>query len=173
MTDLLFLADFSVIRPEPGLFVWTVLIFSVFWWLMSKFAFKPIQAALKERDNDIQNSLDEAKRAREEMANLKSENEALLAQASEERAKILKEAKAAKDTIIAEAKERAKADAQKIVMNAKNEIENLRMAAVTDLKNQVGNISIEIAEKILRKELGGSAEQEGFVKSLVDEIKLN
>lgn len=173
MTDLLFLADFSVIRPEPGLFVWTVLIFSVFWWLMSKFAFKPIQEALKERDNDIQKSLDEAKLAREEMSNLKSENEKLLAQASEERAKILKEAKAAKDAIISEAKVKAKADAQKIVLNAKNEIENLRMAAVTDLKNQIGNISIEIAEKILRKELSGSTEQEGFVKSLVDEIKLN
>ena len=173
MTDLLFLADFSVIRPEPGLFVWTVLIFSVFWWLMAKYAFKPIQQALKAREDDIQNSLDEAKRAREEMANLTAENEKLLAQASEERAKILKEAKEAKQAIIAEAKEKAKEEAKKIVANAKNDIENLRMAAVTDLKNQVGNISIEIAEKILREQLKGDPAQEGYVKSLVDEIKLN
>ncbi|NRB49213.1 MAG: F0F1 ATP synthase subunit B [Saprospiraceae bacterium] len=173
MTDLLFLADFSVIRPEPGLFVWTVLIFSVFWWLMAKYAFKPIQQALKAREDDIQNSLDEAKRAREEMANLNAENEKLLAQASEERAKILKEAKEAKQAIIAEAKEKAKEEAKKIVANAKNDIENLRMAAVTDLKNQVGNISIEIAEKILREQLKGDAAKEGYVKSLVDEIKLN
>ncbi|MEZ5040484.1 MAG: F0F1 ATP synthase subunit B [Saprospiraceae bacterium] len=173
MTDLLFLADFSVIRPEPGLFVWTVLIFAIFWWLMSKFAFKPIQAALKQRDEDIQNSLDEAKRAREEMSNLVSENEKLLAQASEERAKILKEAKAAKDAIITEAKEKAKEEAKKIVVNAKSEIENLRMAAIIDLKNQLGNNAIEIAEKILRKELKGKVEQESFVQSLVDEIELN
>lgn len=173
MTDLLFLADFSVIRPEPGLFVWTVLIFAIFWWLMSKFAFKPIQAALKQRDEDIQNALDEAKRAREEMSNLVSENEKLLAQASEERAKILKEAKAAKDAIITEAKEKAKEEAKKIVGNAKSEIENLRMAAIIDLKNQLGNNAIEIAEKILRKELKGNAEQESFVQTLVDEIQLN
>lgn len=173
MTDLLFLADFSVIRPEPGLFVWTVLIFAIFWWLMAKYAFKPIQQALKAREDDIQNSLDEAKRAREEMANLTAENEKLLAQASEERAKILKEAKQAKEEIIKEAKEKAKEDAQKIIANAKNEIENLRMAAVTDLKNQVGNISIDIAEKILREKLQGDKAQEGFVKTLVDEIKLN
>lgn len=173
MTDLLFLADFSVIRPEPGLFVWTVLIFAIFWWLMSKFAFKPIQEALKQRDEDIQSSLDEAKRAREEMANLVSENQQLLAQASEERAKILKEAKAAKDAIITEAKEKAKEEAKKIVVNAKSEIENLRMAAIIDLKNQLGNNAIEIAEKILRKELKGNVEQESFVQTLVDEIQLN
>lgn len=171
--DLLFLADFSVIRPEPGLLVWTLLIFAIFWWLMAKFAFRPIQEGLKKREQDIQNSLDEAKRAREEMSNLKAENEKLLAEAREERAMILKEAKQARETIINEAKQKAKEEAQKIVGNAKQDIENQRMAVLTELKNQVGLISLEIAEKILRRELKGDPEQEKFVKNLVDELKMN
>jgi F-type H+-transporting ATPase subunit b len=171
--DLLFLADFSVIRPEPGLIIWTLLIFLIFWFLMARFAFGPIQKALKKREDDIQYSLDEAKRAREEMANLKAKNEELLAQAQEERSNILKEAREAKDTIINEAKEQAKEEAKKIVMNAKEDIENQRMAAITDLKNQVGSIAIEIAEKVLRRELDSKGDQEKFVGQLVDDMKLN
>ncbi len=173
MTNILFLADFSVIRPEPGLLIWTILIFALFWFLMSKFAFKPIQQGLKKREDDIRNSLEEAKRAREEVSNMQAQNEALLAEAREERSKILKEAKAVKDSIINEAKEKAKEEAQKIVTNAKQEIENQRMAAVTDLKNQSGKMAIQIAELLLRKELKDKADQESYVKSLVDEIKMN
>jgi len=173
MNFILFLADFSVMKPEPGLLLWTLVIFALFWFMMAKFAFKPIQAALKQRESDIQNSLDEAKRAREEMAGLKAENEKLLRQAQEERMKILKEASEAKETIIAEAKDRAKAEAQKIVANAKQEIEHQRMAAITDVKNQIGTMAINIAEKVLRKELQGNQEQERLVNSLVDDMKLN
>ncbi len=104
---MIFLADFSVIRPEPGLLIWTLLIFLLFWFLMSRFAFKPIAEGLKKRETDIQDALDQAKKAREEMANMQAENEKLLAQAREERALILKEAKEAKEEIIAEAKDRA------------------------------------------------------------------
>lgn len=173
MTEVLFLADFSVIKPDPGLIFWTSLVFILVWGILGRMAFKPIQKALKKREDDIQSSLDEARSAREEMANLKSENEALIRQAQEERAKILKEAKEAKDAIVNEAKDKAKEEAQKIVANAKLEIEQQRLAAVTDLKNQVGIIAIEIAEKVLRKELKGDNKQEQFVNTLVDEIKLN
>lgn len=170
---MIFLADFSVMKPDPGLLIWTILIFILFWFIMARVAFKPIQQALKKREDDIQSSLDEAKKAREEMANLKAENEELLKQAQEERMKILKEANEAKEHIISEAKQRAKDEANKIVSNAKQEIENQRMAAITDIKNQVGVMSIEIAEKVLRKELEDGKAQERFVSKLVDDMKLN
>ena len=170
---MIFLIDLSVIKPDFGLIFWTTLFFILFWWLMAKFAFRPIMEALKTRESDIQNSLDEAKRTHQEMANLKAENEALLAQAREERAQILKDAKDAGNNIVAEAKEKAKEEAQKIVANAKEQIEHQKMAAIIDLKNQVGKISLEIAEKVIRKELQGNAAQESFVNDLVKDVKFN
>jgi F-type H+-transporting ATPase subunit b len=173
MANVLFLADFSVIKPDPGLIFWTTLIFLLVWVLLGRMAFGPIQNALKKRENDIQGALDEARNAREEMAALQSKNEELLRQAQEERVKILKEAKEMKDAIVNEAKEKAQDEARKMVNNAKQDIENQRMAAMTDLKNQVGVLSIEIAEKLLRRQLADKKTQEQFVSSLVDEIEMN
>lgn len=170
---MIFLIDFTPIKPDFGLIFWSTVIFLIFWLLIGKLAFRPIAAALKKRESDIQGSLDEAKRVRQEMQNLKAENEALLVQAREERAQILKEAKDAGNKIVDEAKVKAKEEAQKIVASAKEQIENQKMAAITDLKNQVGSMSIQIAEKVLRRELSGNAEQEAFVSGLVKEIKLN
>jgi len=170
---MLFLADFNVLKPEPGLLIWTTIIFLLFWFLMSRFAFKPIGAALKQRENDIQSALNEAKMAREEMSNLQAENEKLLAQAREERSAILKEAKDAKDEIIAEAKERANAEYKRKVESAIQDIENQKMAALVSLKNEVGSMAVEIAEKILRRELANKPEQENYAKSLADNIKMN
>ncbi|NRA50712.1 MAG: F0F1 ATP synthase subunit B [Phaeodactylibacter sp.] len=173
MANVLFLADFSVIKPDPGLIFWTTLIFLLVWVLLGRMAFGPIQNALKKRENDIQDALDEARNAREEMTALQSKNEELLRQAQEERAKILKEAKETKEAIVKEAKEKAQDEARKIVNSAKQDIENQRLAAMTDLKNQVGVLSIEIAEKLLRRQLDDKKDQEQFVSSLVDEIKMN
>ena len=170
---MIFLIEFTPIRPDFGLLFWTLVIFLLFWYIIGKFAFRPIANALKEREHDIQNSLDEAKKARQEMANLKAENEELLAQAREERSAILKTAKEAKDNIISEAKDKAKEEAQRIVADAKEQIENQKMAAMIDLKNQVGAMALTIAEKVIRKELSGNAEQESFVNGLVKDIKLN
>ena len=170
---MIFLLDFSPIKPDVGLFIWSVFIFLLFWYIIGKLAFKPITEALKKRESDIQNSLDQAKMARQEMANLKAANEELLAQAREERSAILKTAKEAKDNIILEAKTKAKEEAQRIVADAKEQIEHQKMAAIIDLKNQVGAISLSIAEKVIRKELAGNAEQEAFVNGLVKDIKLN
>ncbi|MEZ4948016.1 MAG: F0F1 ATP synthase subunit B [Saprospiraceae bacterium] len=171
--DFIFLADFSPIKPDFGLLFWTTIIFAIFWLMIGKAAFRPIASALKKREDDIQHSLDEAKRAREEISNLKSENEELLKLAQEERAKILKEAKEAKDSIIAEAKESAKQEAKRIVSDAKELIENQKMAAIVEMKNTAGKMAIEVAEKILKSELKGDAANEDFVKRLVDDIKLN
>ena len=170
---MLFLAGFPVIMPEPGLLIWTTIIFAIFWLMMGRFAFKPISESLKKREHDIQDALDQAKKAREEMSNLQAENEKLLAQAREERAQILKEAKEAKDEIIAEAKERAHAEYKRKVESALQDIENQKMAALVDLKNKAGQMAIDIAEKILHKELANKPEQEAFAKSLADNIKLN
>jgi F-type H+-transporting ATPase subunit b len=170
---MLFLADFSVIKPEPGLLFWTTLIFILFWWLMSRFAFKPIGEALKKREQDIQEALDEAKMARAEMANLQAENEKLLAQAREERSAILKEAKEAKDEIIAEAKERANTEYKRKVESAIQDIENQKMAALVDLRNKAGQMGIDIAEKVLQRELANKPDQEAYAKGLIDQIKMN
>lgn len=170
---MLFLGDFSVIKPDPGLLIWTTVIFLLFWFIMSRFAFKPIAEGLKKRENDIQDALDQAKKAREEMQNLHAENEKLLAQAREERSAILKEAKDAKEEIIAEAKERAGAEYKRKVDSALQDIENLKQAAMIDIKNKAGQMAIEIAEKVIRKELAGNAEQVSFAKDLASKINLN
>jgi F-type H+-transporting ATPase subunit b len=168
---MLFLADFSVIRPEPGLLIWTTLIFLLFWGLMGKFAFKPIQNALKEREQDIQNSLDAAKKAKEDISSLQSNNENLLKQAAEERAGILKEAKEAKESIINEAREKAKEEAQKIVQAAKLEIEHQRMEMLTNVRNDIGLLSIEIAEKLIHQRLSDKQESLQLTQKLVEEIR--
>lgn len=167
------LVTFTPFQPTPGLAIWSLLIFLLFWYLMAKFAFKPIAQALAKRENDIQDAIDQAKKAREEMANMKSENEKLLAQAREERAKILQEAKDIKNQMITEAKDKAKEEASKIVSNAMNDIENQKKAAIAEVKNELGNIALSIAEKVIRKELKGNAEQESYVNTLVKEINLN
>jgi F-type H+-transporting ATPase subunit b len=164
---------FDPLRPDPGLFFWTVLIFFVFWALVGKFAFKPISDAISKREEDIQDALDEARKARSEMESLKANNEALMQEAREERGRILKEAKELKDSIVGEARDEAKAEASKILADARSEIEAQKNAAVDELKKEVGRYSIEIAEKILAKELDSAKAHEDYVSSLVDQIKLN
>ena len=164
---------FDPLRPDPGLFFWTVIIFFLFWILIGKYAFKPISDAIAKRDEDIQDALDEARKAKTEMESLVAGNEALLQEAREERGKILKEAKELKDSIVGEARQEAKSEATKILTDAKAEIESQKNAAVADLKKEVSKFSIEIAEKLLKRELDGSEAHEDYVASLVESIKLN
>jgi F-type H+-transporting ATPase subunit b len=173
MVTTVFLADFPILLPDPGLIFWTSLIFILVYFFLGRVALRPIQSALKKREDDIQASLDEAKKAREEMSNLKAENEELLRQAQEERAAILKEAKATKESIISEARDKAKEEAQRIVTSAKEEIEHKRMEVLTSVKNELGLMAINIAETLTRTELKGKKEQETLVNTLVDEIKFN
>ncbi|MCS6930080.1 MAG: F0F1 ATP synthase subunit B [Saprospiraceae bacterium] len=170
---MLLLGDFSVIRPEPGLLFWTVAIFLFFWFIMGRLAFKPIIHALKQREQDIQDALDQAKKAREEMAALQAEHEKLLAQAREERSQILKEAKEAKEHILAEARERAHAEYRRRVESALRDIENQKMAALVELKNMAGQMAVEIAEKILQRELSNKVEQEAYARQLAEQMRLN
>ncbi len=173
MVQTIYLIDFPIFLPDPGLIFWTLLVFLLVYFFLARVALRPIQNALKKREEDIQASLDAAKRAREEMANLKAENEELLRQAQEERAAILREAKETKEAIIAEAKKNGEEVEARIVENAKEAAENMRKEILTSVKNQLGIMAIDIAEKLTRQELKGKSEQESLVNTLVDEIKFN
>ena len=160
---MIYLADFSPIKPEFGLFFWTVLFFVLFWLLIGKYAFKPITESLKQRENDIQDAIDSAKKAREEVNNMKAENDRILAEAREDRAKILSEAKDTKNSIINEAKEQAKEEASKVINSAMADIENQKKLAMVEVKDQVSKLALEIAEKIIRKELQSNPDRKSVV----------
>jgi len=170
---MFFLADFSVIRPEPGLIFWSTLIFIIFWVVVGKFAFKPIAKALKSREDQIQDALDEAKRAREEMQNLSAENENMLNEAREERLKMMNEAKGLGEKLISDAKVKAKLEANKIVEKAKEDIISQKNEALLEVKDKVGSIALEVAEKVIRKELSKDSGHKDYVDSMIDELNLN
>jgi F-type H+-transporting ATPase subunit b len=170
--NLFFLVDFTPTRPGFGLLLWTSVIFLLFWGIVGKFAFRPIKDSLKKREDDIQSALDEAKKAKEEMAKLNTDNQRLLTEAREERAKLLREAKLTGDKLITDARDKAKEEANKIVIDARNEIEIQKNKALIEVKNQVGQMSIDIAEKLIRQQMN-SPEQKNLVEKLVNEIKLS
>lgn len=159
--------------PEFGLIIWTLLAFLIVFFILAKFGWPAIVKGLRERERSISDSLATAERVKAEMAQMKSENEALLAKAREERAQLLKEARETKDKIINEAKDQAKTEANKIIAEAQAAINAQKMAALTDVKNQVGKLVIEVSEKILRKQLENKDAQEAHIKGMVDDIKLN
>lgn len=163
----------QLLTPGFGLIFWTLLAFIIVYLILKKYAWPSIIGGLKKREQSIAESLATAERVRGEMAELKSENEDLLAQAREERAKLLKEAREIKDKIIGEAKEQAKTEAAKIVAESQAAINTQKMAALTDVKNQVGKMVVEVSEKILRRELENKDAQEKYIKELTSEIKLN
>ena len=163
----------KLLTPEFGLLIWTLLAFLIVFFILKKMAWPAIIKGLRDREQGISDSLATAERVRAEMSQLKNENEALLAQAREERAQLLKEARETKDRIISEAKEQAKVEANKIITEAQLAINAQKMAALTDVKNQVGKLVIEVSEKVLKRELGNKESQEAHIKGLVDDVKLN
>lgn len=163
----------GLLTPAFGLLFWTLLAFLVVFFILRKYAWPAIIKGLSEREKGIANALETAEKVKAEMAQLKNENEALLAKAREERAQLLKEARETRDKIVNEAKEQAKVEANKIITDAQAAINQQKMAAITDLKNQVGNLVIEVSEKVLRRELSNKNEQEAYINTLSKEIKLN
>ena len=162
-----------LLKPEFGLLIWTLLAFLIVFFILKKFAWPAIIKGLKDRQQSIADSLSTAEKIKAEMAMMKNENEILLAKAREERAQMMKEARETKDKIISEAKEQAKIDANKIILEAQAAINTQKMAAITEVKNQVGKLVIEVSEKVLRRELGNKEAQEAHIKGLVDDVKLN
>jgi len=163
----------ELVSPGIGLIFWMTLSFGVVLFVLGKFAWKPIMKSLKEREATIDDALNEANKAREEMKTLHFDNLKLLNEAKEERDAILNDARKVRDSIIEKSKLRANEEANRIVDSAKETIQNEKMAAITDLKNQLANLSIEIAEKILRDELSDGKKHKDYVKKLMDEINFN
>ena len=163
----------GLLTPDFGLFFWTLLAFLLVLFVLGKFAWKPILNSLSEREDSIAKSLATAEQARKEMASLKSENETLLQKAREERSLMLKEAKDNAEKLISDATAKAKSEYERIVSDAQSAIMQQKQAALTEVKNQVGNLVIEVAEKVLRKQLSNKGEQESLIKDLVDNVKLN
>lgn len=163
----------ELVTPAFGLVFWMIVSFSIIFLILKKFAWKPILTMLKEREDSIQNALDAAKKAKEEMAALQASNEKIVNEAKIERDKLLKEAREMKDAIINEAKAKANKEADKLVASARENIQNEKMAAITELKNQVATLSIEIAEKILKEELSSQDKQKALVKAFLEDTNLN
>jgi len=163
----------NLLAPSEGLVFWTGLVFIVLLILLRKFAWKPILGAVNAREGNIQKALDAAKEAEASMKALTAQNESLLAEARDERDKIIKEAKAAKEEMISSAKEKANQEASKILNDAVEQITIQKQKAITELKNQVATISIDIAERILKSELSEKSKQESVVNTIVEDINLN
>ncbi len=163
----------KLLTPDPGLLLWTLIAFLAVFFILKKYGWPAIMKGLKDRETGIADSIATAERVKGEMAVLKNESEALMAQAREERGLMIKEAKEHSLKMISEAKEKAKAEYDRIVADAQAAITQQKNAALTDVKNQVGALVIEVSEKILRRELSNKTEQEKYINQLAEGVKLN
>ena len=160
------------VTPDYGTLIWMVVIFGITLFILKKFAWKPILNALKERENSIAEALSSAERARKEMENLKAGNEKIMVEARKAKEVILSEAKKIKDKMLAEAKTQASSEGQKMIESARVQINAEKEAAISEMKKQVVELSVRVAEKIIQKELKDKADQEVLVNNLLKDIKL-
>lgn len=163
----------ELVQPAFGLIFWMFISFGIIFFILKKYAWGPILRMLKEREDGIQTALDAAKKAKEEMAALKSGNERILIEARAERDALIKEAREIKEAIIHEAKAKAAKEVEKLMAAARENINAEKMAAITELKNQVAVLSMEIAEKILKEELSTQDKQKTLIKALLQDVNLN
>jgi F-type H+-transporting ATPase subunit b len=163
----------ELLSPGVGLIFWTLIAFLIVLFVLGKFAWQPILKSLKERETSIASAIASAADMKAEMAKMKSENEVLLGQAREERAAMIKEAKETGNKMISDAKEKARVEYDRILSEAQIAIQQQKNAALTDVKNQVGKLVIEVSEKVLRRELANKTEQEGFIRQQAEAVKLN
>ena len=163
----------ELVTPEIGLIFWTTIVFLLLLIVLKKYAWKPILAAVDERNKSIEDALKAADKAKQEMLALNTDNERILTEAKKERDALLKEGREIKDNIIAEAKDKAKIESDKILITAKEQINNEKMKAITELKNQVAEMSIDIAEKILKSELSDKNKQKELITEALKSNKLN
>ena len=162
-----------LVLPDIGLVFWNTIAFLVLLIVLGKFAWKPMLKAIAERESGIEEALLRADNMKAEIAAMQNENEALLAKAREERAGMIKDAKETADKMVSEAKDKAKQEYDRIISDAQLAITQQKNAALTEVKNQVGTLVVEVAEKILRKELSNKAEQESYIKQIAEGVKLN
>ena len=162
-----------MIEPGIGLLFWMTLTFLILLFLLAKFAWKPILTAINEREVTIVDSLNQAKLAKQEVENLKAENEIIIREAKIERDQILKEARDIRDRIVGEAKGLAKAEGDKMIESARQTIKAEKSAAVSDIKSQIGTLSINIAESILKQKLDNDGAQDALVANILNTSNLN
>ena len=162
----------ELVTPALGLVFWTTISFAILLFILGKFAWKPILGALSDRERFIEDSLQKAEAAKEEMSRLTNENESLLKQARAERDQILSDARKVKDQMIVDAKEIAHKEGARMIELARVEINNQKAIAMADVKNQVATLSLQIAEKVLRKQFEDQQKQDELVSQLLKEVKL-
>ncbi len=163
----------DLLTPGPGLIIWQAFVFLLLFFLLSKLAWKPILASLKEREQSIQQALDSAESAKKEMANLKAGNEKLLRETREERDKILRDARDAANRIHDQAQAEAKKNADRLIEDAKAVIQTEKNAALRDVKEQVAMFSLDIAEKLIKKNLSDDKAQKELANTFIKDLKLN
>lgn len=163
----------ELVNPGIGLIFWMTLAFGIVLWILAKYAWKPILASLKEREDSIDKAIHEADQARKDMKQLKFSNEQLLTEAKEERDALLKQARELKEKLIEDARRKANEEANRIVDSARESIENEKKAAMIDLKNQIAGLSIEIAEKVIGREMEDSNKQKAYIDQLIKNADLN
>ena len=163
----------DLVTPGFGLIFWTSVVFIILLVLLKRMAWTPILNNVDARNKSIEEALEAAKNARNEMSNLKADNDRILKEARAERDEMLKEAREIKANIISEAKNAAKDEADKMIASAKVVIENEKAGAISELKNTVGSLSVDIAEKVLRAELKDVDKQNAFIADMLKDIKLN
>lgn len=162
-----------MLTPELGLIVWTTIAFGVLFFVLTKYAWKPILNSVNQRENSIKEALDEAEKARLEMENLQADNERILKEARAERESMLKEAREMKTKMISDAKEEAQKEARKMIEQAQTAIESEKKAAMAELKSHVAGLAVDIAEKVVRDELTNKEKQMQLVESMLGDAKLN
>ncbi|MBU4537943.1 MAG: F0F1 ATP synthase subunit B [Weeksellaceae bacterium] len=158
---------------SSGLFIIQTVIFLILLFVLRKFAWKPIMDAVNEREVTIVDSLNQAKLAKQEVQNLKAENEVIIREAKVERDNILKEAREIKDRIVGEAKDIAKAEGDKMIEQARQSIQAEKSAAMSEIKNQIGVLSVTIAESILKQKLDNDSAQNALVENILNKSNLN
>jgi len=162
----------GLLNDHLGFVVWAAVAFLILLFLLAKFAWNPIMSAIADRERSIEDALLKAEAAKEEMARLTNENEQLLKDARAERDLILREARQLKDQIVNEAKTVANVEGARVIEQARLEINSLKAIAMADVKNQVATLSVEIAEKILRKQFADQHAQDELVADLLKEVKI-
>lgn len=163
----------DLLTPDLGLLFWQVIVFLGLFLILRAFAWKPISESLNERENNIQSALDLAEKTRLEMTALKADNEKLLVQARSEREAILRGAKETADKMVADSRDKAAAEGQRMLEQARESMQNERQALVAQMKKEVVTLSLDIAEKVLRKELVDKTAQEKLITDLVSNSRLN
>ena len=162
-----------MIEPGIGLLFWMTLTFIILLFLLAKFAWKPILNAVNDREVSIIDALNQAKLAKQEMAQLKEDNERILREARAERDGILKEARDMKDKIVNQAKDSAKVEGEKMIEAARQSIQTEKNAAMADIKTQIGTLSVSIAENILKEKLDNDGAQNALVENILNKSNLN